>query len=84
MCTVCTVCTVQGVPGVVVRHVGPLAYVGMKASPSGEVGRVAVAEVPLTDLNTINLTSWLCKMCIKIKKVIGSSFFFSLLETLLV
>ena len=60
MCVQCVQC-VQGVPGVVVRHVGPLAYVGMKASPGGEVGGMAVAEVPLTNLNTTNLPSWLCK-----------------------
>ena len=64
-CTVCTVCTVQGVPGVVVRHVVPLAEVGVEASPGGKVGGMAVSEVPLTDLNTINMHSWRCKMRIK-------------------
>ena len=65
VCTVCTVCTVQGVPGVVVCHVVPLAQVGVEASPGGKVGGVAVAEVPLTNLNTINMHSWPCKMRIK-------------------
>ena len=37
-------------PGVVVCHVVPLPEVRLEAPPGGEVGGVAVAQVPLPDL----------------------------------
>ena len=51
---------VLGDPGVVVGHVGPLAQAAGEASPGGEVGGVAVTQVPLTNLDINNQHSLRC------------------------